>query len=59
MPELPGHDRREQRRLERRLDDDEPGAPPGYLLDPDDTRSHEPIADRLDDDDEGGDDAAA
>ena len=43
MPDLPGHDRREHRRLKRALQDDQPGAPPGYLLDEDDTRSHKMI----------------
>jgi hypothetical protein len=41
MPDLPGHERRHERRLERHLSDDDPGAPPGFLLDDDDTRSHE------------------
>ena len=41
MPDLPGHARRHERRLERTLQDDDPGAPPGFLRDDEDTRSHE------------------
>lgn len=40
-PDLPGHERRHQRHLQRTLQDDQPGAPPGYLRDDEDTRSHE------------------
>ena len=44
MPELPGHERREERReerhLEKLLDVNVPGGPPGFILDPDDQRGH-------------------
>ena len=38
MPELPG----DERRLRESLEEDQPGAPPGYILDPEDehTGSH-------------------
>jgi hypothetical protein len=55
MTDLPGHERRHERRLERHLDDDEPGAPPGFLIDDDDDKTHELVGevprDRWDPDD--------
>lgn len=38
-PDLPGHERRHDRRLERHLDEDQPGAPPGFLIDDEDDRT--------------------
>ena len=48
MPDLP-----DDKQLRERLEADEPGAPPGYLLDRDDTRT--PCAIGLDDESERDD----
>lgn len=46
MPDRPEHDDK----LRERLDADDPGAPPGYLLDPDDRRTPCAIGLERDDD---------